>query len=173
MAKEEKKVKVEKDYKIKSTLLSLAISDKKEYKGRVNFTLAERFDGTNEKGEPEKKDFFSLDPFYLARQLGAVSFPMKNVVLAFSNGGKNLCIEALAMLLIGAEIEVERVFHEQGEEREYSEQPYEHDTYSSKIVSINALNPDPFTVQLIQQTLKDHKQQMQQQQPAIGMIPTL
>ena len=166
--KEEKKEKVVKDYKLKSTIVSVSTSDK--YKDRVNFTLATQFLSYDENGTETKSDTFTLDSFALARQLGAVNFPLKPVVLAFSNGGKSLCVEALAMLLIGAEVEIDRVFHEQGEEREYGEgETYNHDTFATKIKSISAAMPDAVTAQIVVDVLKASKQQ----QPQVAMRPAI
>ena len=164
--KEQEKKKVD-SYKVKSTIVSVCNSDK--YKSRVNFTLANRFSSYDENGVLGESDTFTLDSFALTRQLGGVNFPLKPVVLAFSNGGKSLCVEALAMLLIGSEVEIERVFHEQGEEREYGNgETYQHDTFATKIRTISAAMPDSITSQIIVDVLKASTQQTQ-----VVMKPTI
>ena len=126
-----------KNYKIKDgTICYLGLGDG-DLKGRVEFCLNKSFISIDKNGNECERDQFSLKPFALFKQLCRLNFEGKTEFIAFSNMGKNMSLEGLCMLLCGAKIQADRIFHIAGEEREYEEGVYDRDTYATKIVAID------------------------------------
>lgn len=161
-----------KDYKLKEVVSYVALSDKKEYKDRIYLYLNNEIDSTDDHGNEKKNNYFSLHSYNLFRQLTRLQFVGKAELVAFSNNGKYICIPALSMLLDGATIEGDRIWHLEGEEREIEGGVYNHDTYATKITKIDNSSISPMLYESAVKMIKEYYYDMMKASQVV-MRPTI
>ena len=138
--KQETAEKVYEDYKVKAVIakVSKLDADKATFKDtekRVFLTLAtEPFATFDKEGKETTTNSISLNSFALLSQIVTKAPESTIAVLSTMALGESIRPDLFALCLQGAEIVVNRTFHKQGETNADGQQ-YEHDCYTSEIVS--------------------------------------
>ena len=121
------------DYKIENARIVKVWTSKFDTK-RISLQLDKTFTSFNEKGElVESTDTFGISIGAIMQQCN--NEPHLSLADALAMG-QPVNPQIVSLVLTGATIDVERVFKEKGEEREYEKGVYANDCYTSKITSI-------------------------------------
>lgn len=106
---------------------------------RVGIVLDKTFKGFNQDNKEIETDTFRLNAYTLAKQTSAF-VPHIKMAQALALG-KSVRPELFSLSLIGADIEIVRTYHEEGEERETLKEDgtpevYEKDTWTTEISKV-------------------------------------
>lgn len=104
------------DYTLKATITKVMQS---QGDNRITLVLNKEFAGYDNNGEEVTTTMFGTNVYNLINEVGA-QVPELQLADAMALG-KPLNPQIVALVLMNAEIEVQRVFKEKGEEREFSE----------------------------------------------------
>lgn len=131
----ENKVMVE-PIKVIAKVVNVVYSDTLK---RVGIVLDKTFKGFNQDNKEIETDTFRLNAYTLAKQTSAF-VPHIKMAQALALG-KSVRPELFSLSLIGADIEMVRTFHEEGEERETLKEDgtpevYEKDTWTTEITKV-------------------------------------